>query len=661
MYKSLKMFALGTAQHSMALPGNCLFRGELLWASNKLFLVKFKMLREKNMNTTRIIAGGQKHAPFTKGLMAAAVCAALLGTSAQAQFQWAKRIASTTTLPSNEPDLGMSLDSQGNCYMTGWFTGTNDFGGVVLTNATVGGTDIYVAKYNSTGDLQWVQSAGSSTSASLNYGRGAGVDTNGNIYVTGGFLGPANFGGINLPGSQAGYEEFFLAKYDSTGAIQWVRQADRTNGVGYSDGVYGIGLAVDGAGNSYALAFGYAATITFGTTTLTIPGDYGESSFLVKYDDNGNVQWAQVLGGTGETYTTKVAVDTDGNVYVRGTFSANLTIGTSNLVVSAGSTKNMFVAKFANSGALLWVQQPTGGNVDEGGVAVDLAGNVYVSGSLNSKLDFGGISLTVSGTSDAFVAKYNNAGVIQWARQAGGSTYDTYWDAVLDGQGNVYAAGNLSSKAVVTKYSAQGTLQWSYSANSPAANPVGSLASKAAVDLAGNCFLAGLYQGTATFGTTVLPSQGAWNFFLSKVMSPADTNAPVLNIIAPTSGQHWSNAIFTVTGTARDNVAVSNVFYSLNNGGWSNAVSVNNWSNWTATVTLMPGTNPHHGLRLGHQRQCFPDQHQFNLVCGKCAHRFDRRRRWDVERSHQRSIVSAWKKCDADGQACTVLPLTNWR
>ncbi len=70
-----------------------------------------------------------------------------------------------------------------------------------------------------------------------------------------------------------------------------------------------------------------------------------------------------------------------------------------------------------------------------------------------------------------------------------------------------------------------------------------------------------------------------------------DVTKPTLSITNVTAGMSVSNAAFTVKGTAGDNVAVSNVFYSLNSMGWSNAVTGNNWSNWTAAVTLTPGTN----------------------------------------------------------------------
>ncbi len=70
-----------------------------------------------------------------------------------------------------------------------------------------------------------------------------------------------------------------------------------------------------------------------------------------------------------------------------------------------------------------------------------------------------------------------------------------------------------------------------------------------------------------------------------------DVTRPTLSITNVTTGMNVSNASFTVKGTAGDNVAVTNVYYQLNNTGWSNALTGNGWSNWTAAVALTPGTN----------------------------------------------------------------------
>ena len=66
---------------------------------------------------------------------------------------------------------------------------------------------------------------------------------------------------------------------------------------------------------------------------------------------------------------------------------------------------------------------------------------------------------------------------------------------------------------------------------------------------------------------------------------------PTLAITSPSSGQNWSNAVFTVTGTASDNFQVSAVWSQVNSDGWQLATTANNWTNWTATVSLIPGTN----------------------------------------------------------------------
>ena len=70
-----------------------------------------------------------------------------------------------------------------------------------------------------------------------------------------------------------------------------------------------------------------------------------------------------------------------------------------------------------------------------------------------------------------------------------------------------------------------------------------------------------------------------------------DTNRPVLSLTNLAAGQRWSNAVFTVRGTAGDNWQIGNVWYQLNGLGWSNAVTGNAWTNWSAALNLIPGTN----------------------------------------------------------------------
>ena len=218
--------------------------------------------------------------------------------------------------------------------------------------------------------------------------------------------------------------------------------------------------------------------------------------------------------------------------------------------------------------------------MDEGGVAVDQAGDVYVTGAFGgTPLNFVGITLTNMGTNiaDAFVAKYNSSGAIQWAQQAGGTNdgafADFYADVALDGQANVYAAGDLHSNAVVAKYNPAGTLQWTYSASGPPASPVSSAVWRCAVDSSNNCLLAGFYQLTNTFGTNVLQPQEAWNFFLAVVTAPAP----------PTLGLVLSNGVPRLSLAG----AISSI-YSLQ---WSPTVAATN-TPWQTLTTLALTNSP---------------------------------------------------------------------
>ena len=86
---------------------------------------------------------------------------------------------------------------------------------------------------------------------------------------------------------------------------------------------------------------------------------------------------------------------------------------------------------------------------------------------------------------------------------------------------------------------------------------------------------------------------------LSFVMQPhlaltatfGDVQRPVLTLTAPRANQRWSNAVFTVAGKTTDNGPMGSVAWQLNGGEWTPAQTTNAWSNWTASVTLVPGTN----------------------------------------------------------------------
>lgn len=448
-------------------------------------------------------------------LLAATVCTAVV-SDVHAQFEWAKRVAGTQ-LEDDELAIGMAQDQVGNVYVTGWFDGSNDFGGVTLNGS--GFQDIFVAKYDSIGGLVWARREGGDL-PEWDAGRGVGVDDAGNFYVAGGFYGVAQFGSHRLSSSNPG-TDFFLTKYDNAGNVIWARQATS------ADDVYATGLAVDSAGNSYAVGYAdHPQTVNFGSVNLTAASTTGYSTFLVKYNTDGDAQWGHLMGGPGQTYGTKVAVDTPGNVYVRAQFGESISVASRTFTAPEGK-EHMFLAKFSSAGALTWVAQAEAENFGEGGVAIDQAGNVYTSGAFGGTGVFGTTTLTnAGGRGDAFIAKYDSGGALQWVRRAGGSGIDVYLDLAVDAEGDVYATGALSADAVkpngsggaiIVKYDAGGTNQWAYSATGEAADPIASIGLKVCVDPFGGIYLAGWYRTATTFGDALLQPQSYWNYFLTKM------------------------------------------------------------------------------------------------------------------------------------------------
>jgi len=178
---------------------------------------------------------------------------------------WAKKAGGT----SYDTGLGISTDANGNTYITGRFQLTATFGTIQLIS--YGDWDIFVAKYDASGNCIWAKKAGGT---SEDFGYGISTDANGNSYVTGRFEGTAIFGSIQLV--SYGFRDIFISKYDINGNCVWAINA------GGNSFAVGLGISTDANGNTYVNG-NFEGTATFGTMQLVSSGE--EDIFIASIDN----------------------------------------------------------------------------------------------------------------------------------------------------------------------------------------------------------------------------------------------------------------------------------------------------------------------------------------------------------------------------------------
>jgi len=300
---------------------------------------------------------------------------------------WAKHAGST----GNDNGIAIAADGNGNCIVTGYFAATATFGSNQLTS--YGSTDIFIAKYGEDGNCIWVKKAGSYYS---DYGYGIAADVNGNIGITGTYTGAATFGTIQL--SSYGQNDIFTARYDSSGNCLWAKHAGTknqemgnaiafdsnlnsyitgsfmgianfdiiqitsnglsdiftakydssgnclwANDAGGAGSDVGRCISVDTKGNSYVSGT-FQDTAYFGDEQISSFGGY--DIFIAKYDSSGKLLWIRHAGGASNDGAYGIFADANQNCYSTGNYSYSATFGNFQLTSFSSST---FLAKISDA------------------------------------------------------------------------------------------------------------------------------------------------------------------------------------------------------------------------------------------------------------------------------------------------------------------------
>ncbi len=360
---------------------------------------------------------------------------------------------------------GIAVDASGNAYVTGYTNSAEaispdstegSFPVTVGPDLTYnGGYDAFVAKVNAAGTA--LLYAGYIGGSGDDYGYGIAVDASGNAYVTGATSSNQTSFPVTV-GPDLTYNggDAFVAKVNATGtALLYAGY------IGGSGGEAGYGIAVDGAGNAHVTGTTNSTQVSLPVLVgpdLTYNG--GDDVFVAKVNATGTaLLYAGYIGGSGGEAGYGIAVDGAGNAHVTGHTKSSetsfpVTVGPD--LTYNGGYADAFVAKVNAAGtALLYAGYIGGLQNDRGyGIAVDAAGNAYVTGETYSNgfpapasfpvLD--GPDLTYNGGGDAFVAKVNAAGTaLLYAGYIGRTGNEVGHGIAVDAAGNVYVTGKTNS------------------------------------------------------------------------------------------------------------------------------------------------------------------------------------------------------------------------
>lgn len=342
-------------------------------------------------------------------------------------------------------DIAMDLctDQNNNIILVGSFYSPDlEFGPFTLS--TNGIDDIFVSKFDNSGNVIWAKSFGGNGYDAV---MAVACDDSNNIYITGSF----DSDSIQFDGSElfkTGITNLFLVKMDENGNVIWAKQS-------YNSIICGaIGLTINHSGDLFLTAEAGGSLVLFDQDSIHISQAPGiVVSLLFKLNRNGNIIWRKVIEGPGNNDFPLISSDGLGNSFLffhSGTHS--VIIDTAQLM--SNSYSNVYIAKFDSSGNLVFASLIAGlgglGAVQNKEILTDSIGNFYVVGNSEADtLDFGQFQLiNVHSNEDAFLAKFNNVGIPIWAKYFGGNSSDYALNVSINPDGGPTMVGAFYSHSI---------------------------------------------------------------------------------------------------------------------------------------------------------------------------------------------------------------------
>jgi hypothetical protein len=336
-------------------------------------------------------------------------------------LDWVKGIGSS----GSDFATAVALDSSGNVYATGFFTGTVNFSpGSGTHELTSPGNrfDAFVLKVDSSGNFIYATGSTGTTQQAFEEPNAIAVDSSGDAFITGQMSNDLTLGSVTL--NAVGAANPFIAKLGPTGTVIWAKNFASTTAAGTPAPTgLGDGIAVDPSGNVYTTG-SFLGTFNFnpaGGSTLTSTSASSQDEYVSKLDAAGNFVWAKSGGGSGFDQGDGIVFDpTTSSVFTLGTFqgSANFDGGAASGALQTSFGDSLYLLKLdAGTGAFGLVKNvavPV--DVVNGGaptLATDGLGRLYIGSSFSGSGSVGAYPVSNNtGASLVFIAHATTDGAL---------------------------------------------------------------------------------------------------------------------------------------------------------------------------------------------------------------------------------------------------------
>ena len=455
----------------------------------------------------------------------------------------------------------IAIDASGSIITVGYLYGTADFdpGPGVYNLTSKGNADIFISKFDASGNFIWAEAIGSIKD---DWAGAIEVDAEGNIYVVGFFQGiiDVNPGPAIYNISPHNNTNCFLLKLDTFGKFKWERNLWSING-SYA---YINHFQVDQFDNLYLIGnFTGAVDFDPGVGLNVVSPSYLVGNYFLKLDSAGNFDWVKTISSTQIMYANSIAVDEYENLYIAGDFDevVDFDPGAANFFLNPSSSTDIYFLKLDSLGNFVWARQ-FGGTAYSSPTSIILKnGTINMTGYFSGTVYFDNTFLYAGSNEDVFIASLNTYnGGINWARSYKGCSmtkFPTCNAMSVDVLGNIYLGGGFSgtvnfdpgnpifnftsignSDAFFLKLSASGQLIWATNIGGAAQDFIKAIE----ISPSGTLFITGQFSDIVDFDPT--PT-------VSKMVSYGSSDCFVLKL----SQAILPLRLITFVGQLQDNTA----------------------------------------------------------------------------------------------------------